>query len=244
MNVCQIQLLQVWKIINLNLMKQLPPVSVKELIERAETLAGKTLQHIATIQDRELPDHLATAKGMIGELIEDYLGASAGSLPEPDFQEIGVELKTIPINKDGKPKESTYVCVVSLLPDESAHWDTSLVKRKLSRVLWVPVEADRSIPLAMRRIGTPLLWSPTPQQEEILRQDWQELMNMVMTGELEQVSSSHGRYLQIRPKAQNARSLQSGVDTDGNIIKTLPRGFYLRTSFTHTILTTGYENHQ
>ena len=225
-------------------MKHSPPVSEKELLERAETLAGKTLQHIASLQNKVLPEQLNSAKGFIGELIEDYLGASAGSLPEPDFQEIGVELKTIPVNKNGKPKESTYVCVVSLLPEESGHWNNSLVKRKLSRVLWVPVEADTSIPVAMRRIGSPLLWSPTSEQEKILQHDWQELMDMVMTGELEQISASYGKYLQIRPKAQNARSLQSGIDVDGNIIKTLPRGFYLRASFTHAILNTCYENQQ
>lgn len=209
-------------------------------MERAETLAGKTLQHVATLQNRELPEFLTGAKGFIGELFEDYLGANAGSLPEPDFRNIGVELKTIPVNRNGKPKESTYVCIVSLLPEDSGRWESSLVKRKLSRVLWIPVEADVDIPVAMRRIGSPILWSPTPEQEKILQQDWQELMDMVLTGGLEKISARYGIYLQIRPKAQNAKSLQSGIDENGNIIKTLPRGFYLRTSFTETILNSHY----
>lgn len=217
-------------------MKQTPPLTEQELLERAATLAGKTIQHIAGLQHGALPGQPAGAKGYIGELIENYLGANAGSLPEPDFRMIGVELKTLPVNKDGKPGESTYVCTVPLLPDASQRWETSLVKRKLARVLWVPVEADPGIPLAMRRIGTARLWSPTPAQEAILRQDWQELMNMVMTGELDKITARYGRFLQIRPKAQNARSLQAAVDADGNIVKTLPRGFYLRTSFTAAIL--------
>ena len=222
-------------------MKQLPPASEGELLARAGALAGKTLQHIASIQQTVLPGHLTSAKGFIGELIEDYLGATAGALPEPDFQQIGVELKTIPINKDGKPKESTYVCTVSLMPDENNHWENSLVKRKLARVLWVPIEADPGIPVSMRRIGTAILWSPTTEQEKILRQDWQELMDMVMMGELDQISARYGNYLQIRPKAQNARTLKSGIDAEGSTIKTLPRGFYLRTSFTELILAGQYE---
>ena len=223
-------------------MKPSPPLSEVELLARAETLAGKTLQYIADQQKINLPARLVTAKGLIGELVEKYLGASAGTMPEPDFREIGVELKTIPVNKNGKPKESTYVCVVSLLPEDNNQWETSLVKRKLSRVLWVPIEADPAIPLNQRRIGTSILWSPSAGQEQILRQDWQELMDMVMTGELDQISARYGKYLQIRPKAQNAKALQDGIDAEGNIIKTLPRGFYLRTSFTHAILTSGYEN--
>lgn len=223
-------------------MKLSPPLSEAELLERAGTLAGKTLQYIAEHQNLELPEQLVRAKGMVGEMVENYLGASAGTLPEPDFREIGVELKTIPLNRNGKPKESTYVCVVSLLPEDNNDWETSLVKRKLSRVLWVPVEADPAIPVNQRRIGSSILWSPAPEQEQVLCQDWQELTDMVMTGELDQISSRYGKYLQIRPKAQNAKALQDGIDAEGNIIKTLPRGFYLRASFTHTILSSGYEN--
>jgi len=157
-------------------MRVLPPDSEAVLMERAAAIAGKTLQQIATLRQTVLPEQLTRAKGHIGELLEDYLGASAGSLPEPDFRHIGVELKTLPIGKNGKPKESTFVCTVSLLPGDSSHWEDSLVRRKLSRVLWVPVEADTTIPLAQRRIGNAILWSPNLSQEKILRQDWDELM--------------------------------------------------------------------
>ncbi len=217
-------------------MRVLPPDSEAVLMERAAAIAGKTLQQIATLRQTVLPEQLTRAKGHIGELLEDYLGASAGSLPEPDFRHIGVELKTLPIGKNGKPKESTFVCTVSLLPGDNSHWEDSLVRRKLSRVLWVPVEADTTIPLAQRRIGNAILWSPNLSQEKILRQDWDELMNMVMMGQLDKITARYGKYLQIRPKAQNARSLRSGINADGDIVKTLPRGFYLRTVFTRMIL--------
>jgi DNA mismatch repair protein MutH len=64
-------------------------------------------------------------------------------------------------------------------------------------------------------------------------------MNMVQTGQLEQITARYGKYLQIRPKAQNARSLRKGINAEGDIVQTLPRGFYLRTSFTATIINTG-----
>lgn len=213
-----------------------PPRTEQELMERASELAGKTLQYLASRQNIELPVSLNRAKGHIGTLLEKYLGSTAGSLPEPDFREIGVELKTLPLNKQGRPKESTYVCVVPLLPAEQTTWEQSLVKRKLSRVLWLPIEADAEIPLPRRRIGSPILWSPGATQEKILRADWQELMDMVITGELENISARLGHYLQIRPKAQNARSLRQGISNTGDINATLPRGFYLRTRFTRTIL--------
>ena len=213
-----------------------PPESESVLMERAAAIAGKTLQQVANLQQTVLPEKLTGAKGHIGELLENYLGANAGSLPEPDFRFIGVELKTLPVGKNGTPKESTFVCTVSLLPGDNSRWEDSLVKRKLSRVLWVPIEAEANITLAQRRIGTAFLWSPDQAQEKTLRQDWEELTNMVVMGQLDKVTARYGKYLQIRPKAQNARSLRSGINAEGDIIKTLPRGFYLRTSFTSSIL--------
>ena len=165
-----------------------------------------------------------------------FLGASAGNLSEPDFQLIGVELKTLPMGASGKPKESTYVCTVPLTDTAGLTWETSTVKRKLNRVLWLPVEAAPNLPLAQRRFGSAILWSPDARQEAVLRDDWQELTDMIGMGELDRISSHYGRYLQIRPKAANARALGQAYDEEGLPAATLPRGFYLRTSFTRQIL--------
>ncbi len=212
-----------------------PPLSENELLESASRISGKTLQHIANQQGIETPDNQLHHKGWVGQLLELSLGATASSLPEPDFQHIGVELKTLPLNKNGTPKESTYVCAINLTRIES-QWEESLVKRKLSRVLWLPIEADPDIPLAARRIGSAILWSPDEEQEATLRRDWEELMDMIATGELEQITAHQGQYLQVRPKAANTKALRNGINDEGEEILTLPRGFYLRTSFTRQIL--------
>ena len=80
-------------------------------------------------------------KGKVGEQIERALGASGGSTATWDFPELRVELKTIPLDASrGAPRESTFVCAVSLADADRAEWATSWVRAKLSRVLWVPVE--------------------------------------------------------------------------------------------------------
>ena len=212
-----------------------PPLSEKILLESASEIAGKTLQQIAKQQGLATPDDQLHNKGWVGQLIELSLGASAGSRPEPDFQHIGVELKTLPLNRSGSPKESTFVCAINLSKIES-HWEESLVKHKLSRVLWIPIEADPEIPLAARRIGSAILWSPDKKQETALKRDWQELMDIIAMGELEQITAHQGKYLQVRPKAANTRALTKGTDSEGEEILTLPRGFYLRTNLTRQIL--------
>jgi DNA mismatch repair protein MutH len=220
-----------------------PPTSEAELLANAEYIAGLTLAELAECVDLTVPASLQNAKGWVGQLIEQCLGATAASLPEPDFQHIGVELKSLPINRHGQPQESTYVCTVPLLDHTGLQWETSWVRRKLQRVLWVPVEADSNLSIAERRIGTALLWSPNPEQEAVLKQDWEELMDLIVTGRLAEISAHHGTWLQIRPKAANARALCTTFDDQGVPTETLPRGFYLRPGFTRTLLNQHYQNY-
>lgn len=225
---------------NTNYLAVAPPQSEAELQDRARRIAGLSLAQFAQIYAESPPVDLKNAKGWMGQLLEKHLGATAASLAEPDFQSIGVELKTIPINRDGLPRESTYVCTVPLQDNSGLQWENSWVRRKLSRVLWVPIEADPTIPLSQRRIGSAMLWSPTSQQAQILQHDWEELMELVCLGRLGELSARLGRYLQIRPKAANAGALCTATNEDGEPTLTLPRGFYLRASFTSEILKNSY----
>ncbi|MDN6229232.1 MAG: DNA mismatch repair endonuclease MutH, partial [Enterobacterales bacterium] len=165
-----------------------------------------------------------------------YLGASAGSKPEQDFPEIGVELKTIPIDSRGKPLETTFVCVAPLTGNSGVTWESSHVRHKLQRVLWVPVEGERQIPLEQRRVGSPLLWTPNEEENEQLKRDWEELMDMIVLGKVERITARHGEVLQIRPKAANSRALTEATGEHGEPILTLPRGFYLKKNFTAALL--------
>ena len=214
-----------------------PPTTAQELMDRANKLSGITLQQLANQLQIQVPDKMKYAKGWIGNLLEHALGTTAANSPEPDFVELGIELKTIPIDMNGKPKESTYICVVQLDPDALSSWESSLVKRKLSHVLWIPIEAKKELSVSLRRIGSPVLWKPDTKQEKQLRKDWQELSDMIAMGNIDKISSTMGTYLQIRPKAANSKVLT--IDKNQTDVKqtTLPRGFYLRSSFTCQIIT-------
>lgn len=216
-----------------------PPASVEALLARARQLAGRRLAEVAGEMGLLTPPDTRREKGWIGQLLEAALGASAGSAALPDFPQLGVELKTLPVDARGRPRESTYVCTVPL-QGTSLDWQESWVRRKLQRVLWFPVEIDADLALAERRLGMPLLWRPDEEEAALLRRDWEELMDMVCRGELEQISAHHGEVLQIRPKAADSRALTDAVSGDGTAIRTLPRGFYLRASFTRRIIERHY----
>ncbi|WP_230621585.1 DNA mismatch repair endonuclease MutH [Aggregatibacter sp. Marseille-P9115] len=212
------------------------PKTTKELLSRAQAIAGLSFGELAIQLGIAVPPDLKRDKGWVGMLLETALGATAGSKAEQDFRHLGIELKTLPINAQGYPLETTFVSLAPLIQNSGVNWQNSHVRYKLSRVLWIPVEGSRSIPLAERRIGIPILWQPSEQQERLLQRDWEELMDYIVLGQLDKINARLGEVLQLRPKGANSKSLTKGIGKNGEIIDTLPLGFYLRKAFTHEIL--------
>jgi len=213
-----------------------PPENESQLLAQAQSLAGYTLSELAALANIPIPADLRRDKGWTGVLLERWLGATAGSKPEQDFAALGVELKTIPVDRYGRPLETTFVCVAPLTGNSGVVWETSHVRHKLKRVLWMPVEGERSLPLGERRVGSPLLWSPSVEEEEQLRRDWEELMDLIVLGQVERITARHGEVLQLRPKAANSKALTEAIGIHGEPILTLPRGFYLKKNFTAALL--------
>jgi DNA mismatch repair protein MutH len=218
----------------------LPPKNEAELLTRAAALAGHSLKALAEALDRRLPEDLAHHKGWVGELVEQALGATAGNRPTPDFPRLGIELKTLPVDAAGHPTESTFVTAAPLRIIGELSWADSPVRSKLARVLWIPVEADPVLPLAVRRLGSPLLWSPSPEEDRGLAVDWEELTTLVREGDFSALTAHHGRWLQVRPKGADSRARTQAYGQDGTLEATAPRGFYLRRSFTAALVAAHY----
>ena len=212
------------------------PQNLEQLLSQAQSIAGLTFGELADELHIPVPPDLKRDKGWVGMLLEHALGATAGSKAEQDFSHLGVELKTLPINAEGYPLETTFVSLAPLVQNSGVKWENSHVRHKLSCVLWMPIEGSRHIPLRERHIGAPILWKPTAEQERQLKQDWEELMDLIVLGKLDQITARIGEVMQLRPKGANSRSITKGIGRNGEVIETLPLGFYLRKAFTAGIL--------
>ena len=212
------------------------PQTLEQLLSQAQSIAGLTFGELADELNIPIPPDLKRDKGWVGTLLERALGATAGSKAEQDFSHLGVELKTLPINAEGYPLETTFVSLAPLVQNSGVKWENSHVRHKLSCVLWMPIEGSRHIPLRERHIGAPILWKPTAEQERQLKQDWEELMDLIVLGKLDQITARIGEVMQLRPKGANSRAVTKGIGKNGEIIETLPLGFYLRKEFTAQIL--------
>jgi DNA mismatch repair protein MutH len=213
------------------------PADLAELEQRAAALAGRSILELAREAGlgRSLDGPAVRTKGKVGALLEKVLGASAGSTARPDFPALGVELKTIPVRPDLRPRESTFVCAITLAEAERAEWRTSWARQKLSHVLWVPIVHGGPDP-AEARVGTPVFWRPTPAQDDVLARDFDDAMGQIAIGGIEGLDARAGRWLQVRPKAATGRDRALAFGEEGQWIATVPRGFYLRARFTEAIL--------
>ncbi len=213
-----------------------PPRSETELLDRCRAIAGMTVAELAHQAKWPIPKQIQKTKGLVGRLLEATLGAEAGNRSVPDFPSLGIELKSVPLGRAHHPLESTFVCHVSLTTIGDEAWETSTVYRKLGRVLWIPVQGVRTIPLSQRVIGTGVLWTPSASQAALLRSDWEEVAGRVGRGEAEFISAQLGAALQLRPKGANARARTWAQDEDGTCFRHAPRACYLRAAFTRQIL--------
>ncbi|WP_118842073.1 DNA mismatch repair endonuclease MutH [Haemophilus haemolyticus] len=218
------------------------PQTLEQLLSQAQSIAGLTFGELADELHIPVPPDLKRDKGWVGMLLERALGATAGSQAEQDFSHLGVELKTLPINAEGYPLETTFVSLAPLVQNSGVKWENSHVRHKLSCVLWMPIEGSRHIPLRERHIGTPILWKPTAEQERQLKQDWEELMDLIVLGKLEKITARIGEVMQLRPKGANSKAITKGIGKYGEVIDTLPLGFYLRKEFTAGILKAFLDN--
>lgn len=206
------------------------------MVTRARALAGRRIGDVAGELGIDAPHTLDRHKGFVGNLLEKALGASAGSRDEPDFPDLGIELKTLPVDVDGRPRESTFVCSMPLAAIADLDWAESRVARKLAHVLFVPVESNPEIAVGARRIGGPILWRPNEEETEALRRDWDELAGLVGAGEIERITAHLGTHLQVRPKAAHSRVRTGAPGGPDGLVSVNPKGFYLRASFTGAIV--------
>jgi DNA mismatch repair protein MutH len=100
----------------------------------------------------------------------------------------------------------------------------------------VPTLGASELAWPERTIGEPLLWSPTSEQEAVLRGDFDDVVGLVGVGRIEELTAHRGRWMQVRPKAAHGRVRTAAFGPGGERIETIPRGFYLRARFTGALL--------
>jgi DNA mismatch repair protein MutH len=215
-----------------------PVVDLQALLAHARALVGVELGDLADSLGLPVPVGRVRTKGWSGQVIEQELGVSTAGMPGPDFAALGIELKTVPVSEDLVPLESTAVCQIDPIAIAAESWDTSYVRAKLARVLFVALAVPpgaRSV--GDRRIAAVTLWSPEPADERILRADFELFVREYFRqGRSADITGHLGQALQVRPKGRNAADTRDAYDAAGQPTRVGKAGFYLRPAFVARIL--------
>jgi DNA mismatch repair protein MutH len=214
------------------------PASLDALLAHARALVGVELGDLADQLGLPVPPGNVRTKGWPGQLIEQELGVAVGGARGPDFAALGVELKTVPTGPDLVPRESTAVCQIDPVSIAAESWETSYVREKLRRVLFVALDVPaRASSVGERRVAAVRLWSPTPADDQILRADFELFVRgYFRQGRTAEITGHLGAALQVRPKGRNAADTRDGYDRHGRPTRVGKCGFYLRPAFVAGIL--------
>jgi DNA mismatch repair protein MutH len=213
-------------------------MDLEALLAHARALVGVELGALADTLGLPVPVGRVRTKGWSGHVIEHELGVAVSGARGPDFEALGVELKTVPVTPALVPLESTAVCQIDPIAVAGESWETSYVRAKLARVLFVALEvpADgRSV--GDRRVAAVRLWAPAADEEAALRADFELFVREYFRrGRAAEITGHLGAALQVRPKGRDASDLRAAYDADGRPTRIGKSGFYLRPAFVARIL--------
>ena len=112
------------------------PQSEQELLSPSLRHGWLPLAQLAATAGIPVPRDLRRDKGLDRAVDRVAAGASAGSRPEQDFPDLGIELKTIPVDPQGQTAGNHLRLRGPSSGSPSAGRNRTC--NKLSRVLWIP----------------------------------------------------------------------------------------------------------
>ena len=144
----------------------------------------------------------------------------------------------MPVTPALVPLESTAVCQIDPIAIAGESWETSYVRAKLARVLFVALEVPEGArSVGDRRVAAVTLWAPAPADDAVLRADFELFVREYFRrGRAAEITGHLGAALQVRPKGRDAADLRDAYDADGRPTRIGKMGFYLRPAFVGRIL--------
>ena len=162
----------------------------------------------------EMPT-LYAGKGNFGDYLEErYFGKKNDTKSKADFEEIGVELKTVPLktleNGEVRVKERIVLNKFRYVDIVKETFSTSHFLAKDSVLLLVFYFHDNSIPLEDKKIDIVDLWEVLKHDINQIQQDWETIVNKIREGKAHELSEGDTLYLGACTKGANrASSMQT-----------------------------------
>ena len=182
----------------------------EELIYKARQAEGKTFGEI----DKSGRIENERAKGHLGQIIEEsFFGYEVNSKSEADFAELGIELKVTPVkrnkNKTLSAKERLVLNIINYQAEVDFSFTESSFWRKNKEILMMFYEWVPELKRADYRILKSYLHKFPEEDLEIIKQDWNLIVDKIKAGLAHELSEADTNYLAASTKGANKNSLRS-----------------------------------
>ncbi|MVX36209.1 MutH/Sau3AI family endonuclease, partial [Myroides sp. LoEW2-1] len=176
--------------------------TIKQVISHYNKLKGKTIKEIYEKALSDYPDILLNVnnKGIVGQVFEASIGQKPNSNPNPDIENLALELKVLPLRKVGQalqPKERSKIKSINYNSIIKEDWVTSEVKKKIDNILFFVYEQPTGVKfseLDKLKFKGVLHFDLNSQDlsEDLnqIRLDWELIQSMVKREEADLLSES------------------------------------------------------
>lgn len=162
-----------------------------------------------------------TDKGGFNKIVEQYyFKIDNNNLQVADFSEAGVELKVAPLkevnkNKDSNllrkikglsMKERTVLTMIDYNKLSKETWETNSLKEKAFKILFCFYIWKKNISQLDFIFDLVSLWEPNKNDLEIIKQDWNTIVEKIKKGKAHEISEGDTLYLGACTKGANANS--------------------------------------
>lgn len=178
-------------------------------------------------------------KGNLGHIIEEnYFGYKKNNDPRPDFHEAGVELKVTPykINKNGtiSAKERLVLTMIDYFSVINEKFENSHLLEKSKKILLIYYLYDVNKKYNLDyRIDYVKLFTPPENDMEIIKHDFELIVDKISKGKAHELSESDTLYLGATTKGSSSKDRQRQPNND---ILAKPRAFSFKNSYMTYVL--------
>lgn len=202
----------------------------ESIVYYATQLVGKTLRETTGVESIDNP---ASRKGSLGNAVEYYyFKFDPNSDSNPDFNEVGIELKTTPLKKTKKgelvSKERLVLSMINYMDVIDETWETSAVLKKSEKILLLSYLHDPDRNPVDYEFYLAELWSIPDEDLYTIKRDWEVVVNKVREGRAHEISSGDTLYLEACTKAADSDVRCSQPYSD---IPAKPRAWALKRSY-------------
>ena len=220
----------------------------KSVLEYANKLVSKSFYDILAnnLGGKELEDKIKEfsnpkRKGGLGNLLEEYyFGYKPNSSSNPDFKNLGIELKLTPyeFNRGFKAGERLVITMIPNDKELSIDFETSELKNKIAKMLtiWYLRNKNDKINQKINYVYLYDLYNKALSKDlEIIKKDYTKIVQKIIEGKAHELSEGDTLYLGACTKGASAsKSLQPQFYNPK--IKAKRRAFSLKQSYMSYLL--------